>query len=367
MSWDPKVKGLHVLNNSYYLYYRIGGRGGQQRRSKLGPCNVLSLQQARTEAKRILGLVALGGDPFGDLSSLKGVPTVRQVFEEKVANYYSQERFKRSGYYTEAPQIFENHLVKTFGHLKITAVKPPTIHQWHLRYLDRPYVGNRAKELLSGVFNWAETRGYVPPGTNPCRTIKGHREAKRTRYATIEEARRILQVIEAKKLSPISNYRKAAFLKALIFTGSRPDFLARARWKHLRYEGDSAILKLRGKSQDDEEVVLPPVVLAALEKVQVVPERLIFGSFPRKFWGEVREEAGVPDLYARDFRRFFGTQGISMGVTRDVVGELLNHRNTQTTKIYSLLEPSARLKAAKKISAEIESKLNPPQYPLQTP
>ena len=365
MSWDDRVKGLHTLNGNYYLFYRT--KTGQQRRSKLGDFKVLTLSQARAIAIKYLASVAAGGDPFGELKTLRNAPTVKEVFLEKMAQYYSQERFKRSGFSKEAPQIFDNHLADTFGHLKLYQVTPPTIHEWHLRYVDRPFIGNRAKELLSGVFNWAESRGYIPPGANPCRTIKRHPEAKRRRYPTEQETRRILQLIEAKKLSPISNYRKAAFLKALIFTGSRPDFLARAQWKHLRYEGDSAILKLRGKSQDDEEVILPPVVLAALDRFQVLPERPIFGKFPRAFWEKIREEAGCSDLRARDFRRHFGTRGLSMGVSLDQIAEVLNHKDKQTTKIYSLLLPKTRIETVNKIASEIERTSNLPQDPIQTP
>lgn len=78
-------------------------------------------------------------------------------------------------------------------------------------------------------------------------------------------------------------------------------------------------------------------------------------KMPRTLWRRVREEAGCPDLWVRDWRRTFATLGYSDGVDMWTVGELLNHRSTETTKIYAKMMDTRRLEAVTRIADKIES------------
>jgi Arm DNA-binding domain len=65
--WDDELKGfgLRLRGNSktYVVQYKFGGRGGQNRRVLLGKTTVLTPEQARDRAKKILAVVADGRDP----------------------------------------------------------------------------------------------------------------------------------------------------------------------------------------------------------------------------------------------------------------------------------------------------------------
>lgn len=71
--WDTDFPGFGLririaglkgkLSKVYYVQYRTGGRGSPTRRVRLGAHPVLTADEARGEAKRVLAKVRLGGDP----------------------------------------------------------------------------------------------------------------------------------------------------------------------------------------------------------------------------------------------------------------------------------------------------------------
>jgi hypothetical protein len=68
--WDLELAGFGVKitptgRKVYLVQYRIGGRKGRCRRVTIGPHGPLTPDQARAEARRLLGAVAVGQDPAG--------------------------------------------------------------------------------------------------------------------------------------------------------------------------------------------------------------------------------------------------------------------------------------------------------------
>src|ERR1700724_2090269 len=66
--WDDERRGfgLRVFPSGakvYVLQYRTGGRGSQARRRVIGRHGVLTPDQARDRARRLLTEIADGGDP----------------------------------------------------------------------------------------------------------------------------------------------------------------------------------------------------------------------------------------------------------------------------------------------------------------
>ena len=66
--WDDQLSGFGLKvtpagNKTYLIQYRLGGRLGRTRRVTVGRHGVLTADQARAEAKKLLGDVAAGRDP----------------------------------------------------------------------------------------------------------------------------------------------------------------------------------------------------------------------------------------------------------------------------------------------------------------
>lgn len=350
-SWDDKVKGLHERQGRWYVFYRT--KTGQQRCSNIGRAGILPVGEARKIAKSILNEVSAGKDPFGEKKVQRKNPTVAQVYRELLATVYIQPRYLESGHANEVAMNWKNHLQKTFGAIKITALSAPAIRKWHRTLWATPYAANRSKALLSRICSFAEELGYREPGQNPCKSVPNYTELERERHATEDEIKAIGAILERDKAV---YFREVTFIYLLIFTGSRPRALERLTWKDdWQYVDGGAVVKTKGKRGKDELFVSQPL-LDMLFEIHLPGDRVI-GAYPRTYWERVRKEAGCEDLWARDWRRTFGAIGLSCGLTRGAVGELLNQKSVQTTKRYSPLIPRAKIAKAKQISSELERML----------
>lgn len=280
-------------------------------------------------------------------------PTLSQVFDELCLEHYSKPQFVHSGYGTEVRQNWRRHLATTkLADTPIHKVTPPMVWRWHQGLRNSPYDANRAKSILSKVFNFAMMRGFLPVGANPCSAVPSFEEKKRKRFASWEELRRLGAILEREEPD---NPRHVAFIRLLMFTGSRPSAIERSTWNDFyRLGDDCGVLRVKGKT-GDEEIILPPPAIGVIDHLADLGKcRTITGiAFPSSFWKRVRKEAGCEDLWARDFRRTFATLGLSTGVPLGMLGELLNHKSNQTTMRYAKLTPDSRVQAASRIAEEM--------------
>ena len=89
IAWDDRLTGFGVRvypsgRKSYIVNYRAGdgGRKAPNKRIVLGRCDRISADRARRMAHKTLGEVAGGGDPAAERAEARGIPVLRQAFEE---------------------------------------------------------------------------------------------------------------------------------------------------------------------------------------------------------------------------------------------------------------------------------------------
>lgn len=361
--WDKgekaSVKGLHVRvttdgTKCFYFFYRT--KTGQQRKPKLGELGQLTLSEARKLAKAMADRVALGDDPKGGWQEKKAELTVSELFDQCYAKHWDNPRYHLSGWAKQCRWFWDKHLKSEFGHMRLSDVTAVRVRGWHSTYEEKPYNGNRAMEVLSRCFRFAEEQELRPQHTNPCSLVKAHPEKKRKRYATSEEIQKLAAVLERET----PNYpAAAAFIYLLIFTGSRPRAIERATWDQLsifEVNGEThGVLTIFGKSSgktgQDERVNLPPQAMKAISNLPRVTGGTITGiKMPRHLWRKIRAEVGCKDLWARDWRRTFATVGKSGGTEMGIIGELLNHHTAETTKIYAKVTDEVGVSASTAIA-----------------
>lgn len=369
--WDrgtrDAVSGLHVRafksKKVFYLFYRT--QAGIQRKPKLGAFPVLSITQAREIAMGYLADVARGVDPSRSRKELRAEVTLNEVFKKIWDEYWDAPRFKQSGWGQEVWSNYHNNIGPDFGSRKLSDLSASEIRNWHNGFKEKPYAGNRSLEILSRIFNYCEEQEWRAQHTNPCTLINAHPERKRKRFATRLE---IQNVGEALMARATSHPKEVAFILLLIFCGPRPRAIERAKRSQLKtfiHENQVwGVLTFKGKTSEatgeEERVLLPPQVMKIIEALPAPADGSLLGiKKPARFWREVRSEAGCVDLWARDWRRTFASVGLSNGVTIGVVGELLNHQSTETTKVYAKLFDEERLKAVSMIANILESNLYP--------
>lgn len=289
----------------------------------------------------------------------KNAMTLNELFDLVWRDHWSQKRFQLSGHARVVRANYEAHIKLLFGHLKLNAVTRTKVKKWHSDMVHISTTANRCLEVLSKLYSFAIDR-EVFVGMSPCYAVKSHTERKRRRYATETELAKIGEILAT---YPKRNLPSTLFLLTLLFTGARPRSIERARWEDLTILDEGfALLTFDGKTSEEtgekETVLIPPQVM---DKIQELPRRadgIIFGvKMPRELWSTVREKAGCPDLWARDFRRTFATVGMSNEVKMDTISELLNHKSVQTTKIYAKLNNKARVEAVKHIASKMDTLL----------
>ena len=89
IAWDDKLTGFGVLVHpsgvkSFIVNYRLGagGRTAPNKRLVIGRCGRISAEQARREAHKLLGKVAMGEDPAAERARSRRMPPLRQAFEQ---------------------------------------------------------------------------------------------------------------------------------------------------------------------------------------------------------------------------------------------------------------------------------------------
>lgn len=265
--------------------------------------------------------------------------TINEAYEGLRAHHYKAKRYIESGWAAEAHRLFTVHIEKTVGSKALMELTRKGVRHWHLSMASRPTEGNRTLSVLSKIYKYAIEEEITD--SNPCFLVKPFTERKRKRVATTEEIAKIGSILKAyiedTRLGRVKLRRQAIFLYALLVTGARPRSLENAIWAEL--DRRSGVLTFDGKntseSGDQETVVFPPQLMDLLDKDQPPMSSIFNTTMPVAMWNKIRKQVGCPDLWARDLRRTFATMGMSHGISIDLIGEILNQKSTQTTKIYA--------------------------------
>lgn len=353
---DTEVPGLHLRvfqkRRSFYLYYRT--KTGIERRPKIGDHGVVTLAEARRIARRMLVDVASGGDPVAERSKARSAPTVADVCDR-----YMREHAPRKKTGKEDQRMIDRLIVPKLGAKRVMDVDYDDVARIHDGLKSTPYQANRVLALLSVMFNLAERPWkYRPPRTNPCYGVARYPEPARRRYAKPAEIAKIGPLL-AKKAE--QNPAGVAFLYLLMFSGARPSEIERATWSQLerveRDDGTHGVLRIPDGKTGQRDVFLPPQAMAVIDRLPRIEGQTLAGKMPRKLWNRIRAEAGCPDLRMRDWRRTFAVTALSCRQSAGLIGELLGHRDANTTKIYLRLIDDAAHAAAAETAGHIHMML----------
>lgn len=352
------VKGLHIQMRkgglgTWMIYYRT--RAGYRRQMKIGDYPTFSLEQAREIARQILVKVTLGEDPYITFSTLRDSPTIQEVWESLLPTY-DRPRFKRSGHGEEMRRIYDRDIAPRFAHVRALDVDRISLKKWHQEYADKPSAGNHAMRAMAVILRHAIDIGAIP--FSPAKGFKYFPAPKRKRYATAEEVKRLGEYLASRG----KNWRRQVlFIYMLLFTGARPSTVSRTRWEELRKVGEGpdmyGVIERKGKTSEDtgenEKIIVPGWLVTELENLLPRYETILGIEMPRDFWASTCKACGIEGLWARDLRKTYATLALSGGESMDIVAELLNHKSTQTTKIYASLMDDAREKAAARVQSTI--------------
>lgn len=345
--WDDKIKGFGVRvfpsdKKSFLLTYR--NAANTKRFYTIGNYPDLTIDQARKQAQQKLLEISVGDDPQSTRQQGRNEIT----FEALAAEYltYSKEH-KRS--FKDDNQRLRDHLLPVFGKRKLSEITLPIL-QKHMRKLHEklaPATVNRCIALIKHMFTMAMRWQIVE--SSPAQHLQPYKEPPSCDVVLRpEECRRIIQACDEEE-----NPFAAALFKLALFTGRRIGEIRNARWEDVHRSNDSGHdyvrLTMRNTKAGEQQHVflndLAREVLDSLDRVLGNPY-IIAGAAPMrplqtyaKAWRRVLKRAEVSYIKPHGLRHNYVSMLVAAGEPMDVVGHLVGHKNSATTKKYAHHRP----------------------------
>jgi integrase len=346
----------------------------------------LTPDEARSEAKKLLGVVETGADPIEARREAHAVRTFGEVAEDFMRLHVAAKRKGR----TEASyrEILEKHVYPVIKSRRIVEVRRTQMAALHNGMRATPSAANRALAVVSSIWGWAARREEVGAGSNPCMGIERYPEQGRERYLTGDELARLgsalaegetvglaYEVDETKpkaKHAPKTDKRRVkldpfavAAIRLLILTGARLREILDAQWRHVDIE--RGVIFLPDSKTGKKPVYLSAaalLVLSELPRIEGNPY-IIAGAkdgAPRadlkKPWAAVCKAAGLDGVRLHDLRHSFASIGAGASMGLPVIGKLLGHSQAATTHRYAHLDADPLRRAADTIGAMISAAMD---------
>ncbi|WP_415714472.1 tyrosine-type recombinase/integrase [Roseibium sp.] len=378
--WDTELKGFGLKvskggRKTYVCKYRVGsGRTAPSRRMTIGAHgSPWTLDQARSEARKILGRAANGEDPAKEKQDEKKQITVAQLCDLYLEHGVGTK--KQSTIATDKGRI-ERHIKPLLGSKRVPTVNRADIR----RFLQDVAAGKTATDqktgkfgraivrggkgtatrtvgLLGGIFAYAEDAGLIE--LNPVRGIKRFKDKKGERFLSQVEMVALGQAM-SDGLKQGQNRQAIAVLKLLMFTGARKGEIEALKWENVDLA--AGYLRIEESKTGQKSIPLNTEALEILrELTRVSGSPFVFPALrgkghyqgTTKVWRVIRERAGLSDVRMHDLRHSFASIAVSGGASLPIIGALLGHADNSTTQRYAHLHDDPVKAASEAVGSAI--------------
>lgn len=257
--WDDGLAGFGVaaFPSGKKVYVAQFRKDGRSRRITIGEHGRVTPDEARSQAKVILGAVEKGADPIADRRVAREIRTFRDVTEEFMRLRVAAKRKPRTGETYDG--LLRNHILPAIGRKRVVDVRRGDVARLHARLSDAPGAANRAVAVISAIWNWAARRDEVALAENPANGIERYPEQANERFLTSAELSRLGDALRdgetiglpwavdenglsAKHLAKPDKRRvkldsfAVAAIRLLILTGARLREILDAQWSQVDME-----------------------------------------------------------------------------------------------------------------------------------
>lgn len=384
--WDDLLAGFGVRvwptgRKTYIAQYRAGGR---TRRVKIGTHGALTVEEARKEAKGILGDVARGEDPQEDRITRRKSLTVSELCDDylKAAEQGlvlgKKGRGKKpSTLATDAGRI-ERHIKPLLGRKLVIDVQQSDIS----RFLRDVTAGKTAVDvktgnkrgraiveggagtasrttgLLGGIFSYAISQGVIQ--NNPVQGVKRPADNKRERRLDAEEYRAFGKALaDAEMEGELSQAIAGIWLLAL--TGCRLGEIQKLKWSEVDIESETLRLDDSKSGKSVRPLARRAItVLNGIERLDGNPFVLTGPRSKSTFYGgldnamdRITTRAKLEGVTAHTLRHSFASVGGDLNFSESTIGAIVGHSGHTITSRYIHRLDSVLIAAANTIANEV--------------
>jgi integrase len=313
-------------------------KGSQKKaRLTLGRYPAFSLADARDMVRERAVDVARGNDPNQDRRTRQQSPTFSYLAAEYIEKYAKEK--KRS--WREDQRVITRDLLPVWAERKAQDLQRKDV----INLLDRIVArgariqANRTLALIRKMYNWGIGRDLVE--ANPCTQIQAPgKEVQRDRVLSEAEIRAVWIAFEAQ--SPLIS----AMFKLRLVTAQRGGEVCSMAWADIDLESRWwRIPAERAKNGLAHRVPLSGLAISILEPLHerhsksewVFPSpvrRAGYIANVQKAAERIRSAADIDDFVPHDLRRTAASYMTSLGVSRLVVSNILNHVEPGVTRVY---------------------------------
>jgi len=357
--WDDELGGFGCKifpsgKRSFVVRYRL--RGSRKRyQPTLGSYGMLTVAQARAQARTMLTAARFGQDPQAETKARRAIAaaqaatlTVNKLVEQYIAalaaGTTASKRLRgrqAAPKYISDTMLHLNRLAEAYGAQAADTVSRGDVVRLLQDYVRAPSTHRHLHGAINRMYAWARRHELVTG--NPTADIDTTSPPSRERVLSLDELARIWRAAET--LEPLYSDT----VKLLITTGQRRAEVAEMAWGEIDLTRALWTLPAaRTKARRQHVLPLPPLAVAVLLRRRMAFQQapslddLVLPTLARdgksiapiSGWNWLKREldraAGLTDWRLHDFRRSIVTICAEHGAEVAVLDSMLNHASSAT-------------------------------------
>ena len=374
---DTQIHGLHLRYSGrtgkkvFYLSY-ILKYTGRQRNIRLGAFNEFSIKDIRYRALKYRQMVSDGLDPMYEQQEelkrqameLRNRKTVAELLDEYWNKYIIVH--KKPSSQKSDKGIIDKSVKPALGNIYISELDLPKLIDFYndIRKRTSASTANHHIALVSTFWNWCERYKYLPVNSNPCKLIEKGKN-KKIEYAVLDEQgyRAFFNAVE-QGINGQSKFNTRAFraIKVIALTACRHSEITKLKKSEL--DLDNHRLNLEDSKTKAKKVPLSQLAIQELQKAleeSPADSKYVFPALRqstkveeseldlRKPFAWVLQTVKLPYMRIHDLRHSFASFATDMGEDIHAIKEVLGHKYTTTTEIYTHMRDTRKIETANKV------------------